>query len=257
MVKKRGQAALEFLTTYGWAFMLILVMIGAIDYFNILNPGRLISEKCLMSSGIYCKDYTVNINPGGYDDSFIFLFQNNLGEHIIVNEVKISGPPGSGIYDYVNSYPDGNAICRRGNPPTRLAPDESAEFYVPCYNDFIGKNKKTNAEITISYRPLNGKAAFDREIRGNLVVDIPPESDITSPPPIDRANGIIDDYEVCDFYDPQDAMCDHDGYGLRYINFIAKPDSECVGMFACSVFGNDCVSQEECCGPNLDCDDGI
>ena len=40
MGQKKGEsAALEFLTTYGWAFLVILVMIGALAYFGILNPG--------------------------------------------------------------------------------------------------------------------------------------------------------------------------------------------------------------------------
>ena len=39
---RRGQAALEFLTTYGWAFLVILVMIGALAYFGVLDPERFV-----------------------------------------------------------------------------------------------------------------------------------------------------------------------------------------------------------------------
>ena len=37
---RKAQAALEFLTTYGWAFIVILIMIGALAYFGVLNPSR-------------------------------------------------------------------------------------------------------------------------------------------------------------------------------------------------------------------------
>ena len=32
---KKSQAALEFLTTYAWAFLVIIIMIGALAYFGV------------------------------------------------------------------------------------------------------------------------------------------------------------------------------------------------------------------------------
>ena len=55
----RGQAALEFLTTYGWAFMVILVAIGALSYLGVTNPDRFIPERCISSQGISCTDHQV------------------------------------------------------------------------------------------------------------------------------------------------------------------------------------------------------
>jgi len=37
-MNKKGQAIFEFFITYGWAFLVILVMIGALAYFGILSP---------------------------------------------------------------------------------------------------------------------------------------------------------------------------------------------------------------------------
>ena len=43
---KRGQVALEFIMTYGWAILVVLVAIGALAYFGVLNPGKYLPEKC-------------------------------------------------------------------------------------------------------------------------------------------------------------------------------------------------------------------
>jgi len=56
----RGQAALEFLTTYGWAFLVILVMIGAITYFGILNPSKFLPARCTVSPEFSCMDYKID-----------------------------------------------------------------------------------------------------------------------------------------------------------------------------------------------------
>lgn len=59
MVHRKAQAALEFLTTYGWAFLVILIMMGAISYFGFLNPGSFLPKRCVISSEFACIDYRV------------------------------------------------------------------------------------------------------------------------------------------------------------------------------------------------------
>jgi hypothetical protein len=56
---KKGQAALEFLTTYGWAFLVILVMIAALAYFGVLNPQKYLPDKCIITTGLDCVDYQI------------------------------------------------------------------------------------------------------------------------------------------------------------------------------------------------------
>ena len=75
VVKKKAQSALEFLTTYGWAFLVILIMIGALSYFGVLDPSRFLPDKCIFGTGVgACQDYT--ITTGG---NIIFKLINNLG----------------------------------------------------------------------------------------------------------------------------------------------------------------------------------
>lgn len=59
--RRRGQAALEFLTTYGWVFIVILVVIGAFSYFGVLDPSKNLPDKCVMGSIFTCtNDYQIN-----------------------------------------------------------------------------------------------------------------------------------------------------------------------------------------------------
>ena len=45
MKNKRAQAAMEFLMTYGWAILVVLLAIGALAYFGVLDPSRLLPES--------------------------------------------------------------------------------------------------------------------------------------------------------------------------------------------------------------------
>ena len=50
---------MEFLTTYGWALLIVLVMVGAISYFGILNPTKFVPQRCTTSAEFSCSDYQI------------------------------------------------------------------------------------------------------------------------------------------------------------------------------------------------------
>ncbi|MBU1198738.1 MAG: hypothetical protein KKF46_02230, partial [Nanoarchaeota archaeon] len=77
---RKGQAALEFLTTYGWAFLVILIMIGALAYFGVLNPSGLLPARCTFSPEISCIEHEVDSTG-----LLKFRFRNNVGSMATFN----------------------------------------------------------------------------------------------------------------------------------------------------------------------------
>ncbi len=86
---KKGQAALEFLMTYGWAILVVLAAIAALAYFGVLNPSKFTPDTCIASSGVGCLGkpvigtdvVTLSIGSGlGYDVTIATSgMSNNLG----------------------------------------------------------------------------------------------------------------------------------------------------------------------------------
>ncbi len=63
MNTKKGQAALEFLMNYGWAFLMILALGGALYYYGVIDPTKFVPEKLAMvgdlqSAGGYSLTYS-------------------------------------------------------------------------------------------------------------------------------------------------------------------------------------------------------
>ena len=52
---RKGQAALEFMMTYGWAILISLMALGALAYFGVLNPNTYKPNKCDASAGFVCE----------------------------------------------------------------------------------------------------------------------------------------------------------------------------------------------------------
>ena len=90
---RKGQAALEFLTTYGWAFLVILVMIGALAYFGILKPSRLLPDRCSIGPEFECIDYQISDS----DDTIKMRLKSNIGKPIIIDSMSVSAESAAGL----------------------------------------------------------------------------------------------------------------------------------------------------------------
>jgi len=58
-MNKKGQAAMEFLMTYGWAILAAIIAIAVLAYFGVFNPGRYTSEMCQLGAPWTCDDNSV------------------------------------------------------------------------------------------------------------------------------------------------------------------------------------------------------
>ena len=72
---RKSQAAMEFLMTYGWAILVVLVAIGALAYFGVLSPDRFLPAKCTLPAGIACTDFRLDSAA----DSITIALRNGLG----------------------------------------------------------------------------------------------------------------------------------------------------------------------------------
>ena len=113
MSKKEGQAALEFIMTYGWAIMVVLVAIGALIYFGVLSPGKLLPNKCLLQSGITCTDAKVSISD------ITVKITNSLGKDLQAINFTVAGC-------------DSVATQGIASGPLQLLNGESGLFTITC-----------------------------------------------------------------------------------------------------------------------------
>lgn len=81
--KRKGQAAIEYMITYGWAFVVILAAVGVLGYFGLLNPTKYIPESCELGEQLKCVDHAV-----ADDGSIQLRVQNNFGVDINVSDAN-------------------------------------------------------------------------------------------------------------------------------------------------------------------------
>lgn len=124
MTNRRSQAALEFIMTYGWAILVVLVAIGALAYFGVLSPDKFLPAKCTLQSGIACVDHKATAT------SLTISVRNSLGYDVTVDSVKAQQ-------------------CTASAPATTLTngATDPTNFILTCVNG----GSKYNGNVNISY----------------------------------------------------------------------------------------------------------
>lgn len=84
MVKqKKAQAAFEYLTTYGWAILTVVIAIGTLSYFGFLNPSNLLPNACDFGKQLKCTEYMITS-----DGDVKLMLRNNFGKDIDITAVS-------------------------------------------------------------------------------------------------------------------------------------------------------------------------
>ena len=84
-MKRKGQAAMEFLMTYGWAILVVLAAIAALAYFGVLSPGNLVPERTTFTAPLPNVD-SADITETGL---IAIAFRNNAGHTITVQQERV------------------------------------------------------------------------------------------------------------------------------------------------------------------------
>ncbi len=129
---KRGQAATEFLMTYGWAIIVVLITIGALAYFGVLSPNKFLPNSCILFPGLSCDDFI--ISPG----SAIIIITNGMGSNMLINDLNLS------------NLNDGSS-CQVDNVAGDILSDGESKVYVFAGCNNGNPDRKFKGEINIEY----------------------------------------------------------------------------------------------------------
>jgi len=131
-MEKKGQAAMEFLMTYGWAILAAVIAIGVLAYFGVFSPGKYVTGNAVVNPPFYIDAANAKASTGAVQ----IALKNNGGEDYEIYTVVISD---CGTY---TGAPD--SISASGS-------NQSLTVSVSCTGGLTaGDNLK--GDITITYR---------------------------------------------------------------------------------------------------------
>jgi hypothetical protein len=134
-MSKKAQAAMEFIMTYGWAILVVLVAIAALAYFGVLSPGQFLPERCQLPAGLYCKSFKVTTS------GIQLIIQNTMGKEINLTGINVTDATG----------------CANSSVNTYLTNGGEATFTLGCT---LTSGQKLNSDVVITYNEVDGLTGF-------------------------------------------------------------------------------------------------
>jgi len=140
----RGQAAVEYITTYGWAILVLAIVFAALVGSGMLSPNFLVTDEC--SFGTYLKCSAALYNQGDTPTFGINVF-NGFPYEIKIKDITIQTQDGTASVTGLNSgfqLKSGDSMDLKGVlGGAKLAPDAVKRLvgnmtYVSCAPELGG-----------------------------------------------------------------------------------------------------------------------
>lgn len=152
---RRGQVALEFITTYGWALLMMLAMIGAISYFGVLRPDSVLPSRCTTGSEFSCSDFQID----GESDTLNLVLQQGIGKTIFPQAFSCNF---NGVESTSGTWSEGATWSPKA---TNMF---SCEFPGNTLSALRGEKIKIDFEVTYKRSP----SGFDHLVEGELFTEV-------------------------------------------------------------------------------------
>jgi len=151
--ERRAQAAMEYLMTYGWALLVIVLVLGALIYLGVLNPSARLQDNCNLPIGFKCEVASLK------GDGTLSLKITNQ-QAITLSNVQIGCKVGSGI--------ETSAV--QGNASQTITPGDSKVFTCTL-NGFTGKQigEIASGEVMLKY---NDGTDTDKYVKGTYTAKV-------------------------------------------------------------------------------------
>ena len=148
----KSQAALEFLTTYGWAFLVIAITIGSLYSFGIFDFEKYLPQNCIFPSQFKCLDFS--LMPA----EVRIRLTNSLGEDVRVTSLQITNdadPPISctppAAFDWIHAT-------------------EKDLVFDSCAGGAYIPDERVELKITVNYYAINTPSQPNHIINGKRLV---------------------------------------------------------------------------------------
>ncbi len=163
MMIKKGQAAMEFLMTYGWAILVVLIAIGALMYF--IKPTEMLPEKCTLptGSGLFCDKWSATTG------TLSLKIKNTLNDDVDILDT-------SEIKDDTNSclaQAGAVSLDKTGGTNDVGTVVFDRDGSIGTCDDLADDDEKVQATISLKYTIDPGGKDFDKSTAGELIVKVP------------------------------------------------------------------------------------
>ena len=144
------------MTTYAWAFLGLIVTVGALNYLGILEPSSYTPERCSSGAQISCDDTYLAAAEESQEATLLLLFNNNYPRSIVIENVTLT-----------NVGEEEEVGMEVSSTPV----DPGWTFTAPfSFSEELTPGRHIPIHFTIEYRREGGSTSYN--ISGSSVINV-------------------------------------------------------------------------------------
>ncbi|MEK6915041.1 MAG: hypothetical protein AABW89_00685 [Nanoarchaeota archaeon] len=150
-MRRKGQAAVEFLMTYGWAILAAVIAIGVLAYFGVFSPGKYVTDSAIVTAPFYVNAQNIQADVNGTSSGIVMELRNNGGENLNVTSIIVAG-----------TTPSITCTCDASNGvgcPIVVTPSNATAFTATCAGA-LTNGGTYKGDITINYNKAGSTVAL-------------------------------------------------------------------------------------------------
>ena len=151
---KKSQAAVEFMLTYGWAILGVLVVVAALAYFGVFNFSKYGDPYCNFGEQMKCEDSRLQ------GDGWISLrMRNNFGVPINITNVTVTSSYGIASFKMggggVTMNLEDPTVTWSTGPKINSGTLFEINTYLKDSNANLAANNKVKFKVSITFRKFD------------------------------------------------------------------------------------------------------
>jgi hypothetical protein len=132
-MKRKGQSAMEYLMTYGWAILIVVIVAIALTALGVFTPSQTRTEARFTALGVSPSHAFTAAT-----DILHIQIPNNVGDNIIVHSINVNETAGT-------------RYCTAYTTPTTVNAGSVNEFAITCTAFALTQGDTYSLKVTVNY----------------------------------------------------------------------------------------------------------
>jgi len=167
---KRGAGFLELFMTYGWAVIILAIILGTLIYFGLFKPTGLLPEKCVLRDNFKCSEQRLDMD----NQRVNFRLENQRDIGVMITKVRVFDEEGLLMCEAGIEGED--AITSKalfmgtfgGNTGWHINALEWDDISIPC-SKFEPSGEKKAYTLRMVFFLDDASPAFSHPVEGEMV----------------------------------------------------------------------------------------
>ncbi|MFH1222142.1 MAG: hypothetical protein V1492_03595 [Candidatus Micrarchaeota archaeon] len=146
----KGQSTIEYITTYGWAILVLTLVLSVIFFSGVFKPDFFISEKCELGTNMPCRAVVYN---AGAETKISLDILNSFPYKVEISSVAVTMSDGSAAFaDFV---------------PNKFVESGLKANYTATLSKKLGDNDLKSFSMNVTYKSCAPE--FGNDANGNAI----------------------------------------------------------------------------------------